>query len=64
MFVELCVGDYATFDGLVNEVDGIFKTSITYCEKSIIWIMFQNFKIGTLTRETYNHYYDNNFEST
>jgi hypothetical protein len=25
--------------------------------------MFQNFKIGTLTREKYNHYYDNNIES-
>jgi hypothetical protein len=43
MLVELCAGNYATFDGLVNEVDGIFKTSKTYCEKtiiSIIWIMF------------------------
>jgi hypothetical protein len=25
--------------------------------------MFQNFKIGTLTREKYNHHYDNNIES-
>jgi hypothetical protein len=24
MLVELCVNDYATFDGLVNEVDGNF----------------------------------------
>ncbi len=37
--------------GLVNGVDGIFKTSTTYCEKTIIWIMFQNSKIGTLTKE-------------
>jgi hypothetical protein len=51
MLVELCVGNYATFDGLVNGVDGIFKASTTYCEKTIIWIMFQNSKIGTLTRE-------------
>jgi hypothetical protein len=36
--------------GLVNGVDGIFKES-TYCEKTIIWIMFQNSKIGALTRE-------------
>jgi hypothetical protein len=39
MLVELYVGNYATSDGLVNGVNGIFKTS-TYCEKTIIWIMF------------------------
>ena len=59
MLVKLCVGNYATFNGFVNEANGIFKTSTTYCEKTIIWIMFQNFKIGTLTRKKYNHYYDN-----
>jgi hypothetical protein len=63
MLVELCVGDYATLDGLMNEVDDIFKASTTYCEKTIIWIMFQNFKIGTLTREKHNYYYYNNIES-
>jgi hypothetical protein len=50
-------------NGLVNGVDGIFKSSTTYCEKTIIWIMFQNCKIGTLTKEKYNHHYDNNIES-
>jgi len=63
MLVELCVNNYATFNGLVNGADGIFKTLTTYCEKTIIWIMFQNFKIGTLTKEIYNHYYDNNIDS-
>jgi hypothetical protein len=63
MLVELCVGNYATFDGLVDGADGIFKASTTYCEKIIIWIMFQNSKIDTLIREKYNHYYDNNIES-
>jgi hypothetical protein len=63
MLVELCVDNYATFDGLVNGVDGIFKAWTTYCEKTIIWIMFQNFLIGTLTRKIYSHYYDNNIES-
>jgi tetrahydromethanopterin S-methyltransferase subunit E len=66
MLVELCVGNYVTFDGFVNGVDDIFKTSTTHCEKtiiSIIWIIFQNFKIGTQTREKYSHYYDNNIES-
>jgi hypothetical protein len=40
MLVESCVGNYATFNGLLNGVDGIFKASTTYCEKTIIWIMF------------------------
>ncbi len=63
MLVELCVGNYATFGGLVNGIDDILKTSTTYFEKTNIWIMFQNFKTRTLTREKYNHYYDNNIES-
>ncbi len=40
MSIELCVGNCATFDGLVNGANGIYKTSRTYCEKIIIWIMF------------------------
>ncbi len=63
MLVELCVDNYATFDDLVNGVDDIFKASTSCCEKTIIWIMFQNFKIGTLRRIKYNYYYDNNIES-
>jgi hypothetical protein len=63
MLVELCVDIYATFDGLVNGVNDIFKTSTTYCGKTIIWIMFQNSKIKILTRTKYNHYYNNNIES-
>jgi len=31
MLVELCVGNYATYNGLVNGVDGIFLASTTYC---------------------------------
>ncbi len=63
MLVELCVGNYATFDGLVNGANDIFKTSTTYCERIITWVMFQISKIGTLIREQYYHYYDNNIES-
>jgi hypothetical protein len=63
MLAELCVGNYAKFNGLVNGVNGIFTWSTTYCEKTIIWIMFQISKIETLMREKYNHYYDNNIES-
>ncbi len=62
MLVELCASNYATYGGLVNGTNDIFKTSTTYCDKTIIWIMFQNSKIGTLTRKKYSHYY-NNIES-
>jgi hypothetical protein len=34
MLFELCVGNYATFDGIVNAIDDIFETSTTYCEKN------------------------------
>jgi hypothetical protein len=45
MFVELYVSNYATSYGLVNGVNGIFKTSTTYCEKLIIWIIFRILKL-------------------
>ncbi len=32
-------------------------------KKTIIWTMFQNSKIGTLIKEKYSHFYDNNIES-
>jgi hypothetical protein len=48
MLVELCAGNYVTSNGFVNGVNGTFKTSTTYCEKTIIWIMFHNYKIETL----------------
>jgi hypothetical protein len=51
MLVELCVGNKTMYDGLVNGIDGILKASTTYCDKTNIWIMFQNSKIRTLTRE-------------
>jgi hypothetical protein len=34
MLVELCANNYATLDGLLNVVDGIFKTSTIYCDKN------------------------------
>jgi len=43
MLIEWCVHNYTTFDGLVNGVNDTFKTSTTYNNKTIIWIMFQNF---------------------
>jgi hypothetical protein len=61
MLIESCVDNYATFDGLVNEAYDIFKTS-TYNNKTIIWIMFQNFKIKILPKNI-SHYYNDNIES-
>jgi hypothetical protein len=63
MLIELCAGNYAMYDGLVNGTNGNFKTSTTYYDKTIIWIMFQNYQIGTLTRKKQDHYYINNIES-
>jgi hypothetical protein len=40
MLVELCVNNYVTYDGLASGTDGIFKTSTTYFEITIIWIIF------------------------
>ncbi len=35
IYIKNYVGNYATFDGLVNGGNDIFKASITYCEKTI-----------------------------
>ncbi len=51
MLVELCVGNYVTYDGLMNEVNDIFKASTTYCDKNHHMDKISKFKIGTLTRE-------------
>jgi hypothetical protein len=63
MILELCIGNYVAFYGFVNWVDGIFETFMTYNDKTIIWIMFQNFIIETVTKENYNHYHNNNIKS-
>jgi hypothetical protein len=39
MLVELCVDNYATYDGFVNGVDEKFKIPKTYYDNTIIWIM-------------------------
>ncbi len=44
MVVELFVGNYATYDGLVNGANGVFKTSTSYHNKTIVWILFPNKK--------------------
>jgi hypothetical protein len=48
--VELCVSNYVTFYGLVNPIDGILKTSTTYCENNHYMIQKKHYrlKIGML----------------
>jgi hypothetical protein len=45
------------------ELTTILKHQQRIVKRTIIWIMFQNSKMGTLIREKYSHYYDNNIES-
>jgi len=48
MLVELCVGNYATHDGLVNGAYGIFQGSIKiFNSQEFIWILFNNPKWST-----------------
>ncbi len=42
MLKELCVGNYAIVDGLVNGADGTFKDYIENNIELLIWIYFQN----------------------
>jgi hypothetical protein len=63
MLIELCANNHATFDGLINGPNDIFKASTTYDEKTIIWVMFQNYTIGILISEKYNLYYNDNIQS-
>ncbi len=39
MFIELCVKSYATYNGFVNGIDGLFKTTCVN-NKSYIWMNF------------------------
>jgi hypothetical protein len=63
MVVELCVGNYATYDGLVNGANGVFKISTSYHNKTIVWILFPNPKIRMLAKEKCTHLYTNNIQS-
>jgi hypothetical protein len=62
MVVELCVGNYATYDGLVNGTNGVFKTSTSYHNKTMVWILFTNKKIGVLARKKSTHLYISNIQ--
>jgi len=65
MLVELCVGNYATHDGCVNGVDGIFQGSTKAVNsQGVIWILFNNSKCGQLTRIKNAHLYEHEIHPT
>ncbi len=54
---------HAPYDGLANGTSGVFKTSTSYDNKTIVWILFPNQKIGIrLAREKSTHLYTNNIQ--
>lgn len=50
MLVELCVGNYATSNGPVNEANGIFKTSITHGKDTQIEFKISKISFSTITK--------------
>jgi hypothetical protein len=65
ILVELCARNYATHDGLVNGVDGIFQGSIKiFNSRKVIWILFNNPKCGQLTRIKNAHLYEHEIHLT
>ncbi len=59
MFIELCVRNYATYDGFVNGIDGFFKTTCVN-NKSYILMNILNLKIGYHTQRKNAFLYTNN----
>ena len=51
MLVDLCSRYIDKKDGLVNGADGIFKTTSTYQNEDIMWILFPLQTIGTQARK-------------
>ncbi len=50
-YVLLCVGNYATHDGLFNGGDGVFRyVSKLLGNESLVWIAFNNPKVGSTIR--------------
>jgi hypothetical protein len=58
MLIELCVGNYATFDDLVNGKDDILKNYTRTYSKSYMWIDFQNLQIWVNIRIEYAQLYE------
>jgi hypothetical protein len=65
MLIQLCVGNYSTHDGLVNDVDGIFQALCKLLNsQEVIWILFNNLKSGQLTITKNAHFYEQKIHPT
>jgi len=65
MLVELCAGNYATHDGIVNGANGIFQRSIkVFNSQEVILILFNNPKCGQLIRIKNAHLYEHEIHPT
>jgi hypothetical protein len=65
MLIELCVGNYATHDGLFNGVDGVFQyVTKLQNNESLIWIGFNNPKTRFVTRIWNRHLYTTHIHET
>jgi hypothetical protein len=57
MFVELCVGNYATHDELFNGASGIFKFATSLLDnESLMLIQFSNSKVTNTCKLKINIY--------
>jgi hypothetical protein len=63
MMVESYASNYAIHDGLFNGVDGVFQyVSKSHESKSLIWIVFNNPKVGSTTKIQNQHLNTNNIQ--
>jgi hypothetical protein len=56
ILIKQCPRKYTTSNGLLNGVNGIFKTLTSCNGKTTIWMNFQNSKIGIITKKKLSHY--------
>jgi hypothetical protein len=65
MLIKLCVGNYATHNGLFNGVDGVFQyVTKLQNNESFIWIGFNNPKIQSTIRIQNRHLYTTHIHDT
>jgi hypothetical protein len=64
MLVELCVGNYATNDGLVNDVDGIFQGSTKVFNSYYVYGYYIIIPNVQLTRLKNAHLYEHEIQPT
>jgi hypothetical protein len=64
MLIKLCVGNYASHNDLFNGVNEVFQyVSKLHDNESLIWIAFNNPKVGFTTRSQNQHLYPTNIQN-